>query len=112
MPVAYIYILGSYFLIKQKMNKSEKNYIKFARPVAKHMAEYASKGYLEGVLSAWDFITGFYRYKYVFWRLKQFFFSEFCQFHPYVSFLSRKLHMQCLSLALLSHSHRKQGNFM
>jgi hypothetical protein len=62
------------------MNKSKKNYIKFAMPVAKHMAECASKYYLEGILSAWDFIKGFYRYEYVFWRLKQF--SEFCQFHP------------------------------
>lgn len=41
MPVAYIYIRGSYFLIKQKMNKSKKNYIKIAMPVAKHTAEYA-----------------------------------------------------------------------
>jgi hypothetical protein len=41
MTVAYIYILhirGSYFLIKQKMNKSKKNYIKIAMPVAKHTA--------------------------------------------------------------------------
>jgi hypothetical protein len=38
-PVAYIHIRGSYFLIKQKMNKSKKNYIKFAMPVARHMAE-------------------------------------------------------------------------
>jgi hypothetical protein len=112
MPVAYRYIRGSYFLRKQKMNKSKKNYIKFAMPVAKHTAEYVSKCCLEGILSAWDFINplnaplnpichllallaahhilsvsrirvkGFYRYEYVFWRLKQFFFSEFCQFHP------------------------------
>ena len=58
MPVAYIYIYthtyirGSYFLIKQKMNKSKKNYIKIAMPVAKHTAEYASKCCLEGILSA------------------------------------------------------------
>ena len=56
MPVAYIYIYiyvcGSYFLIKQKMNKSKKNYVKIAMPVAKHMAEYASKCCLEGILSA------------------------------------------------------------
>jgi hypothetical protein len=64
------------------MNKSKKNYIKFAMPVAKHTAEYDSKCYLEGILSAWDFIKGFCRYEYAFWRLKQFFFSEFCQFHP------------------------------
>jgi hypothetical protein len=38
------------------MNKSKKNYIKFAVPVAKHTAEYASKCCLEGILSAWDFI--------------------------------------------------------
>jgi hypothetical protein len=56
------------------MNKSKKNHIKFAMPVAKHTAEYASKCYLEGILSAWDFIKGFYRYEYVFWHLKQFFF--------------------------------------
>jgi hypothetical protein len=49
MPVAYIYIRGSYFLIKQKINKSKKNYIKFAMPVAKHTAEYASKFCLEGI---------------------------------------------------------------
>ena len=41
MPVAYIYIWGSYFLIKQKMNKPKKNYIKISMPVAKYMAEYA-----------------------------------------------------------------------
>jgi hypothetical protein len=55
MPIAYIYIYihthththththirGSYFLIKQKMNKPKKNYIKIAMPVAKHTAEYA-----------------------------------------------------------------------
>jgi hypothetical protein len=35
MLVTYIYIRGSYFLIKQKMNKFKKN-IKFALPVAKH----------------------------------------------------------------------------
>jgi len=29
-------------------------------------------------------MKGFYRYEYVFWRLKQFFCSYFCQFHPYV----------------------------
>ena len=76
--------------MKQKMYKSKKNYIKFSMPVAKHTAEYAWKCCLEGILSAWDFIKGFYRYKYVFWRLKQFFFSEFCQFRS----LSRKLRMQ------------------
>ena len=80
MPVAYIYIRGSYFLMKQKMYKSMKNYIKFAMPVAIHTAEYTWKCCLEGILSAWDFIKGFYRYEYVFWRLKQFFFSEFYQF--------------------------------
>jgi hypothetical protein len=64
------------------MNKSKKNYIKFAMPVAKHTAEYASRSCLEEILSAWDFTTGFCRYEHVFWRLKQFFFSEFCQFHP------------------------------
>jgi hypothetical protein len=63
------------------MNKSKKNYIKIAMPVAKRTAEYASKCCLEGILSARDFIKGFYRYEYVFWRLKQFFFSEFCQIH-------------------------------
>jgi hypothetical protein len=63
MPVAYIYIQGSYFLLKQKMNKSKKNYIKFAMPVVKHTAEYASKFCLEGILNAWDFIKGFYRYE-------------------------------------------------
>jgi hypothetical protein len=67
MPVAYIYIRGSYFLVKQKMNKSKKNDIKFAMPVAKHTAEYASKCCLEGILNAWDFIKGFCRYEYVFW---------------------------------------------
>jgi hypothetical protein len=66
MPVAYIYIRGSYFLIKQKINKSKKNYIKFAMPVAKHRAEYASKFCLEGIFSVWDFIKGFCRYEYVF----------------------------------------------
>jgi hypothetical protein len=53
MPVAYIYIRGSYFLIKEKMNENEKkNYIKIAMPVAKHTAEYASKFCLEEILSA------------------------------------------------------------
>jgi hypothetical protein len=52
MPVAHIYIRRSYFLIKQKMNKSKKNYIKIAMPVAIHTAEYASKCCLEGILSA------------------------------------------------------------
>jgi hypothetical protein len=66
MPVAYIYIWGNYFLIKQKMNKSRKNDIKFAMPVVKHTAEYASKCCLEGILSAWDFFKGFYTYEYVF----------------------------------------------
>ena len=42
----------AYFLIKQKMNKSKKNYIKIAIPVAKHTAEHASKCCLEGILSA------------------------------------------------------------
>jgi hypothetical protein len=51
MPVAYIYIRGSYFLIKQKMNKSKKNYFKIAMPLAKLVAEYASKYCLEGILS-------------------------------------------------------------
>jgi hypothetical protein len=36
MAAAYLYIRGSYFLIKQKMNKSKKNYIQIAMPVAKH----------------------------------------------------------------------------
>ena len=63
MPVAYIYIYiyiyihtlirGSYFLIKQKMYKSKKNFIKIAMPVAKHTAEYAWKCCLEGILSVW-----------------------------------------------------------
>jgi hypothetical protein len=52
MTVALIYIRGSYFLIKQKMNKSKKNYIKIAMPMAKHKAEYVSKCCLEGILSA------------------------------------------------------------
>jgi hypothetical protein len=82
MPVVCIYIRGSYFLIKQKMFKSNKDYIKFAMPVAKHSAEYASKCCLEGISSAWGFIKGFYKYDYDFWRLKQFFLSEFCQFDP------------------------------
>jgi hypothetical protein len=56
MPVACIYIRGSYFLIKQKINKSKKNYTKFTMPVAKHTAEYASKCCLEGILYVWDFI--------------------------------------------------------
>jgi hypothetical protein len=73
MPVAYIYIRGSYFLIKQKMNKSKKNYIKFAMPAAKHTAEYASKCCLEGILSAGDFIKGFYRYEYVLLAFKTIF---------------------------------------
>jgi hypothetical protein len=34
------------------MKKSKKNYIKIAMPVVKHMAEYAWKCYLEGILSA------------------------------------------------------------
>jgi hypothetical protein len=51
MTVAYIHIRGSYFLIKQKMNKSKKNYIKIAMPMAKHTAEYASKCCLEGILN-------------------------------------------------------------
>jgi hypothetical protein len=34
------------------MNKSKKNYIKIAMPVAKHTAEYASKCCLDGLLSA------------------------------------------------------------
>jgi len=54
MLVAYIYIRGSYFLMKQKMYKSKKNYIKFAMLVAKHTAEYAWKCCLEGILSAWE----------------------------------------------------------
>jgi hypothetical protein len=58
MPVAYIYIRGSYFLLKQKINKFKKNCIKFAMPVEKQTAEYASKCCLEGILSAWDFIKG------------------------------------------------------
>jgi hypothetical protein len=88
------------------MNKSKKNYIKFAMPVEKHMAEYSSKFCLEGILSAWDFIKGFYRYEYVFWHLKQFF-----SFQNFDNFMLR-FRMQCLSLALLSHSHTKQGNFV
>ena len=52
MPVAHIYIRGSYFLIKRKMNKFKKNYIKFSMPVAKRTAEYASKFCLEGILNA------------------------------------------------------------
>jgi hypothetical protein len=64
------------------VNKYKKNYIKIAMPVAKHMAEYASKCCLEGTLSAIDIMKGFYGYEYVFWRLKPFFFSEFYQFHP------------------------------
>jgi hypothetical protein len=48
----YIYIWGSHFLIKQKINKSKKNYITIAMPVAKHTAEYTSKCCLEGILSA------------------------------------------------------------
>ena len=52
MPVAHIYIWGSYFLIKRKMNKFKKNCIKIAMPVAKHRAEYASKYCLEGILNA------------------------------------------------------------
>jgi hypothetical protein len=64
------------------MNNYKKNCIKIATPVAKRTAEYASKCCLEGLLSACDFMKGFYRYEYVFWYLKQFFFSEFCQFHP------------------------------
>jgi hypothetical protein len=63
MAVAYIYIYiyihththirRSYFLIKQKISKSKKNYIKIAMPVAKHTAEYAWKSCLEGILSVW-----------------------------------------------------------
>jgi hypothetical protein len=34
------------------MNKSKKNYIKIAMPVAKHTVEYDSKCCLEGILSA------------------------------------------------------------
>jgi len=34
------------------MNKSKKNYIKIAMPVAKCMAEYATKCCVEGILSA------------------------------------------------------------
>jgi isopropylmalate/homocitrate/citramalate synthase len=73
----HIYIRGSYFLIKQKMNKSKKNYFKISMPLAKYMAEYATKCCLEGILSARYFIKGFYRYDYVFRCLKQFFFSEY-----------------------------------
>jgi hypothetical protein len=51
MPVAYIY-LGNLLFNKAKMNKSKKNYIKIAMPVAKHTAVYASKFCLEGILSA------------------------------------------------------------
>jgi len=57
------------------MNKSKKNYITIAMPVAKRTAEYASKCCVEGKLSAWDFLKGFYRYEYALWHLKQFFFS-------------------------------------
>jgi hypothetical protein len=42
-------------------------------PVAKRRAECASKCCLEGILSAWDFIKGLYRYEYIYWCLKQFF---------------------------------------
>ena len=52
MPVTYIYIY-IYILIKQKMNKSNKSYIKFAMSVARHTAEYAWKCSLEGILSDW-----------------------------------------------------------
>jgi len=38
-----------------------------------------------GDIKCLSIIKGFYRYDYVFWRLKLFFFSEFCQFHPEVS---------------------------
>jgi isopropylmalate/homocitrate/citramalate synthase len=48
----HTYIRGSYFLIKQKLNKSKKNYFKIAMPLAKHMSEYASTCCLEGILSA------------------------------------------------------------
>jgi len=48
----YIHIRGSYLLIKQKMNKSKKNYTTIAMPVAKRTAEYASKCCVEGILSA------------------------------------------------------------
>jgi hypothetical protein len=44
MTVALMYIWGSYFLVKQKMNKS--------MPMAKHTAKYVSKCCLEGILSA------------------------------------------------------------
>jgi hypothetical protein len=73
---------GKLLFNREKMNKSKKNYIKFAMPVAKHTAAYASKCCLEAILSAWNFIKGVYRYEYVFWRLKQLLFSEFCLFHP------------------------------
>jgi hypothetical protein len=94
MTVAYIYIRGSYFLVKQKINKSKKNYIKFAMPVAKYTAEYASKFCLERILSAWNFIKGFYRYDCVFWRLKLFSFQNFANFILRLHSLSRKLRMQ------------------
>ena len=65
-------------------------------PVVKHTAEYeyASECFLEGILSAWDFMKDFYRYEYVFWRLKQFFFSEFANFILRFRSLSRKTHAQ------------------
>jgi hypothetical protein len=94
MTVAYIYIRASYFLIKQKINNSKKNYIKFAIPVAKHTAEYVSKCYLEEILSVWDFIKGFYRYEYVFWRLNKNYFKNFANFILRFHSLSRKLRVQ------------------
>jgi hypothetical protein len=54
---------GKLLFNKEKINKSKKNYIKFAMPVAKHAAEYASKCCLEGILSAWDFIKGINLYE-------------------------------------------------
>jgi hypothetical protein len=109
------------------MNTSKKNYIKIAMPVAKHTAEYASKCCLKGILSAWDFIKGFYRYEYIYWRLKNFSRSTRLTFKTFLDpgcncslsdqctvsqYLSLALLSQYLSLALLSHSHRKQGNFV
>jgi hypothetical protein len=88
------YIHPGKLLLKQNMDKSKKNYIKFAMPVVKHTAEYVPKCCLEGILSAWDFIKGFYRYEHVFWGLKPFLFSEFFYFIIRFRSLSRKLRMQ------------------
>jgi hypothetical protein len=44
--------MGKLLLVKQKMNKCKKNYIKIAMHVANHTAAYASKCCLEGILTA------------------------------------------------------------